>query len=313
VGGTHVEDRESKPTDKLFSLQDALRVEEVRANEGEDLFVFDAYVQDQAVRVLCDSGASGLYASLGLVKEIGARVEPIERQEVLLPNKSKMTSLGTCTLRIRVQNWSREITLTVLDISGFDIILGMQFLKMHGAKADFERGILTLPVVGEFPAVEIEKSRPRIYNLGTSSNTATCEEVNERYIRKLSDTDGTQFRLYVVQGTTNPEDTVCQGSDSRAIRTEDERLDNVLRKFSAVFSSQLPDKASNDQKSGHSIDTGDAHPINLPSYSLSHLETGGDKASNRAFVQKDDTRIVKPLGFSCSFCEEKGGNLEDVY
>jgi len=94
---------------------------------------------------LFDTGATHSFVSDRLIRSMPGVVflsgSPLH---VRLPDGSNMISTDRCRFRARIDSYEAEITAAILDITGFDLIVGMDWLSEHSAKIDCRRKTVSI-------------------------------------------------------------------------------------------------------------------------------------------------------------------------
>ena len=87
--------------------------------------------------LLVDTGASDAYVSAAFVKSCGFHVEP-SQATITLADGTVATVTGTCSIRLRLGQYSDLVRFYVADLScHWDLILGQSWLKPHCAVIDY--------------------------------------------------------------------------------------------------------------------------------------------------------------------------------
>lgn len=121
-----VMDQDEGPPDRydLFTIVEAQFVTNIRSRTTEELFIFDATVMGHSVKILVDTGATGVYLSSEFRKFTKLPLDTDKVQEVELANGNRLRSVGSTRVPIKVDNWNKVVDCVVLEMQGFDIILG---------------------------------------------------------------------------------------------------------------------------------------------------------------------------------------------
>lgn len=111
---------------------------------GGSSMIFRASVQGVQCKTLIDTGASHVYVSVSLARQLGLRVHPAQDAkgiEVIGVGDTALRGLGTCSFKIRIAHLvSRVTNATVLEelIPGVDVILGDEWLREYKADLSYE-------------------------------------------------------------------------------------------------------------------------------------------------------------------------------
>ncbi|KAJ5871089.1 uncharacterized protein N7529_003442 [Penicillium soppii] len=104
---------------------------------GNELNFYDGKVQraasksSAAVRMLLDCGASHTFVSLAVAKRIGGRWDRDKSLPVALPNGERLYTNGSMFVDLHIGKWSGAKKVWAIDIAGYDVILGDDFLREH--------------------------------------------------------------------------------------------------------------------------------------------------------------------------------------
>ena len=264
---------------------------------------------DYPAHVLLDSGADGQYISAAFVRKAQLSIDTCrnEAKWVKVANGTYSQVPGEVSFTLLMGEYRSRIVARVLDLPDFDIILGYHWLREVNPVIDWKtlrvevrgRGgetyelppALTTGYVDSHPlAFEIE-SEPLL----TGSQT-------RRYLRQ----SGTESFLMVVQRASDASSAETKGNDKK--QQMPPALERLCKQFHDVFKEELPERLPPPRDQEHTIDTGDARPVNLNSYPLSpvHLAEQSQqiaKLLEQGLIEESSS----PWGFPVLFVKKPGG------
>ena len=94
--------------------------------------------QMMAVKALLDCGASQSFVSLQMAEKLGnVRWRKLARPlAVELPNGERMETRASCTVLLILGGWKGRLKVWSLDLPGYDVILGLNFLEENNPQLD---------------------------------------------------------------------------------------------------------------------------------------------------------------------------------
>ncbi|QQK39480.1 Retrovirus-related Pol polyprotein from transposon [Penicillium digitatum] len=111
---------------------------------GEDLNFFDGSLHRPAsagnpiaCRMLLDCGASHTFVSLETAKRLGGKWDKRKSLPVSLPNGDTLYTQGTTNVVIRLGGWTGMKVVGAVDVEGYDVVLGNDFLCKHDPHVSF--------------------------------------------------------------------------------------------------------------------------------------------------------------------------------
>lgn len=82
------------------------------------------------ILILIDSGSTHSFIDSRLPTQLANKIDHKARLRVMVANREKITSLGTCrNISLNLGLYSFSINLLILPLSGFDVVLGVNWLK----------------------------------------------------------------------------------------------------------------------------------------------------------------------------------------
>ena len=97
------------------------------------------------IRVLFDSGASHSFIAASVVKELGLEVETLEEPLYVISPLGTRARLGMICrgCELEISGTLHTVDLRIMDMSEFDVILGMDWLTAYRVVIDYERRRVT--------------------------------------------------------------------------------------------------------------------------------------------------------------------------
>jgi hypothetical protein len=287
---------QSPETDALLASQPRQEKEaSMRLNSlGDELNYFDGKVQRAAskravaVRMLLDCGASHTFVSLAVAERVGGQWDLSKSLPVTLPNGQRLHTQGSRHLNIHLGEWVGKKEVWAIDIEGYDVILGNDFLKQHSQYVSFPEHKMWLgekrTMVQGVDMRALERRQVGSLNL-----------LSKKDCRRALQDDQTQMVLFTVKA-------IAETS------TKDQRILALLDKYKDVFPAELPREMPPKRAYEHHIDTKGADPVNQSAYTLS-----ADKLAELKRQVKDllDRGLIEtsssPWGFPVIFVKKPEG------
>ncbi|KAL4026028.1 hypothetical protein IC575_014435 [Cucumis melo] len=128
-------------------------------------------LRDEDVIILIDCGATHNFVSKRLLKKLLIPIKETAHYGVILGSGAAVQGKGVCEkLEIRMKNWTVKEDFLPLELSGIDIILGMQWLHSLGVTTvDWKNLLLTFSVEGKSIKIQgdpsLTKARVSLENM----------------------------------------------------------------------------------------------------------------------------------------------------
>ena len=108
--------------------------------------LFRSEINQIPVCAFIDSGSTHSFINPYLVNNLALETQQTPTLQVKIANGAKMSTNQLCpNLNFKLQNHDFETDLRVLDINGFDLLLGMDWLSsMSPMFLDWKRGIMKM-------------------------------------------------------------------------------------------------------------------------------------------------------------------------
>jgi hypothetical protein len=137
---THLSDDEmdSEDTHELYRLSpDGL---EAQTPKSTVLPIYDTDIGGTMRRTIIDSGASTLYISEKIVKDLGLQTTRVKARRVKVADSSRCVVNRIATIDVKVGNFPTEtLTAYVFPLKDIDLILGLSWLEKHNPHVDFHQ------------------------------------------------------------------------------------------------------------------------------------------------------------------------------
>jgi transposase InsO family protein len=262
---------------------------------GDELTYFDGKVQRTeartaiVARMLLDCGASHTFVSLATAKRIGGRWDKKKSLPVSLPNGETLRTQGSCAVNLHLGEWSGRKKVWAIDIAGYDVILGNDFLKEHSQYVSFPERKMWL---GD--------KRTEVHGIDTRvlerKPVSSLNLLSKKDCRRALRDQQTQMLLCTAK-TTTPE---ASSSEPRILK--------LLQEYQDVFPEELPKEMPPRRSYEHYIDTRDADPVNrqaypLPADKLAELKRQVADLLERGLIETSSS----PWGFPVIFVKKPEG------
>jgi hypothetical protein len=137
--------------DIAIAEQLSLSLHAMSGSEGDNCLRLRAMVGNQVMLILVDSGSSNCFINANMIKRIQCTVKETTPMLVKVANGEYMQ---TSKIVPDLTWWSHGATFTtpmrVLDLGGYDAILGMDWLKLHSPMTtDWDKKFLSFPYQGK--------------------------------------------------------------------------------------------------------------------------------------------------------------------
>lgn len=287
--------------------------------------------QEYPARILLDSGADRQYVSAAFVRKAELEVDTSRNHAALVKvaNGAYEQVPGETSFTLVMNGYHSRIQARVLDLPDFDIILGFEWLQAVNPIIDWRT--LRIQVSGRggdlhellpVAAGRYVDSRPLVF-------AAESEELDEfitaNQAAKMLRHPEAEAYLFVVKKEEQSEpdvqinfasnETLTRGhpptvSTSRPdpLRGVPAEIAQLLEEFQDCLREELPPELPPSRGYEHTIDTGDATPINLNSYPLSpvHLKEQSQQIASllkQGLIEESSS----PWGFPVLFVKKPGG------
>jgi len=338
--------KESKPPDPTCSgmvqlnvvpegeLQRENTYEEMTETEKEKLFIFQCQLLGAPVRVMVDCGSSTSFISANLVKERQIAVTKADTAITVRMTNGTTTTFDSLIKQAELEllGWTMKVDLKVLDMQGYDIILGRSWLNQQNPDVDWPNGTFTLENEAQILKVkQVEDDKGQIRDC-TNKEKRRAKWYTE-VIRKMEDLThlnliqpkkvvkelkaGAELYVAVVKP---PDKKKPDGPDLRepwekveiAEGTEvTQQLKDLCKEYKDIFVEELPQGLPPKRDIDHEIKIMDGnHPPKKKLYRLSQEE---EKVLKKQLSELFDKGFIQhsksPYGAPVLFVKKKGGDL----
>jgi hypothetical protein len=253
-----------------------------------------------------DTAATSIYMSATKANAFWkSHIIPISPRTIVLPNSNTMVSQEGIVIPYTIGTWTSQLEARLIDIQGYDVILGLSWFMRHNPSVNWPLGTVTLANEDTQEPV-IVKSTSRIFDLKEESPTD--------FVAALSDL------LYLATAKTKSIATwplkllAMQQVSKSEVATQDPRnsalpeFRKVLAKFSSLFLEDLPTGLPKRRDIHHAIDTRDSKPINTQAYQLNPQQLQEQQKQIEMLLQLGLIReSSSPWGSPVLFVPKPGG------
>lgn len=266
---------------------------------GENLNFFDGSLHRPATagnaiacRMLLDCGASHTFVSLTTARRLGGKWDKRRSLPVALPNGETLHTRGTMELVICLGKWTGKKVVWAVDMEGYDVVLGNDFLCTHDPHVSFPtRRIWLTDHRGEH---EVQAIDSRV--LG-GEEKGTLNLLSKKDVRRALKDKNTEYAVFYAAKSEGLDHT-----------TNDPRLAKLLGKYADVFADDLPNKLPPKRDIVHHIDTGTADPVNVNAYPLSHEKLEELRKQVKDLLDRGLIQVsASPWGFPVVFVKKPEG------
>ena len=251
-------------------------------------------------KVLVDTGASHTFMSEATARSVPiiARHRSLNPLRVELPNGDVIWAFEKVEVLLRLNTWTGKVKMWLLDISEYDIIMGKDWLWNNRAVIHvFGPKLSIRGRNGSSHEVEPLNPRRRVKTPGAGQLLCSAGQM-ARYVRKRS----SEAWLWIFQEKASPKPMFIESCEDDGVR-------RVLESKQHVFCDELPEERPIERKVKHSIDTGDAEPINLSPYPLSREKREELTKQINYLLERGLIRpSASPWGFPVLFVRKADGS-----
>ncbi len=341
---TNVEmDASRSSTDQVAVKEDPTDEGSVTIEEEQDLFsaetaeekitdkklvLVSGYANEIPVQALPDTGASSRYISRKAAELAGWKTPVGRLGNVRVANGKTIPIHGKFNMKLRLPGSSRRndfeeyADFYVVDMEPFNVILGIEFWRKYLCRNDYKDGGIQLWKRGHWHHIPPEKAymTPALYAHVLEADPQPAGNIPQIAWRKAKQmleleerTNGkrkgyVQGHLWVITDPETLEHSLNQTLDGPGNLPSflEKELRKIAEEFKDVLRSELPQgtdgKHSHTQ---HTIDTGDAKPVNLPFYRLSPIHLDEQAKQTQELLDKGLIRpSVSPWGAPVLFVQK---------
>ncbi|XP_061337226.1 uncharacterized protein LOC133284249 [Gastrolobium bilobum] len=227
----------------------AAALHSLKGDKNPRAIQFRVQLHNRMVSILVDSGSSHNFLQKQLVEDMGLSTLKVPRMRVFLGNGEFMVCDRKClAVPLEIQGYAFTVDLWVIELTGFDIILGISWLSQLGR------------VIHDYVELSMEfmSSGGRVILQGESVG-GVVSSVNQQCLRLAGEAD-------LVGPTILPELLDLKQQIPIAVW-------DILRQFQSVF--QLPQGLPLPRSCDHAIHLLEgARPVNVRPYRYAHHQKG---------------------------------------
>lgn len=269
------------------------------------MFVLDGYVAsngcDIPTRILLDSGASHQYVSLRFANEnsLPKTTRDGQLQWVQVANGSFLQVGAETQLTLAMGDYQTEVNARILDVEGYDIILGMDWLRSANPTIDWKE--MTIRVTDR-------AGRPCTLQPASPYRKVRTEEIPIPFDEVEPMSACAAIKMLRIPTSIGYLLMVKESYDSRRPDVHQPKIQRLVTEFEDVFREELPMERPPPRDMEHTIDTGEATPINLNSYPLSPIHQAEQSRQISIMLTQGIIReSASPWGFPVLFVKKPGG------
>ena len=264
------------------------------------------------VRVLVDSGAEREYLALEIADLLDrSSYSTSHANYVLLPNNERMKIYGSATIDLGLGTYRTTLDTQVINLPDFDVILGLRWLRETNPRIDWKHLRIDLDGEGQTHSIVPDAPYPTVslnYIPEEADKFISYHGCKKPLLRPGKDPPVAHLMVVREISTQEqlgePEPDLMKSLSPHLNRN----LRKVLRKYAKTFRNDLPDKPPPPRQPDHTIETGDAKPVNLNAYPLSPTQLDEQAKQVNDLLRKGLIReSTSPWGFPVLFVKKPDG------
>jgi hypothetical protein len=226
-------------------------------------------------------------ADIGTIENCPAVTVEVANGELVQTNEFVVAHLTIGTLLVRTP-------LLVFDMPRYDIVFGLPWFLQFKPQFDWDK--LQLRVQGK-NGTHVIRTVDSIEDIGLHRFNLIQARPAVKQIAK----QGAQAFLWIIR-----EHTLSETSGALPVNIPLE-YQEITRKYRSTFRSELPDKPPTSRSFKHPIDTGDARPVNVHPYQLSHSQLEEQRSQVHELLKRGLIRVSSsPWGAPVLFVQKPG-------
>jgi hypothetical protein len=249
-----------------------------------------------------DSAATDRFVSTSWLERASVAYTPQVGVPVSLADGHEIQTFGLITLTVRIGAWRQKLQCYVIDMPGFDFILGDDWLTAHRVHMDF--GTKSAYLYKNQRRVVLRAQAPVLKNSGEQPTLLSATQIK----RALRSGKGRHLLVQITASTAERYQQAAQADQDGLVPAAN--LQAILDEYKDVFA-ELPDKLPPERNIAHVIplETG-ARPVYKALYRLTQAE--------KAEVEKQIADLLRkgyiepsqsPWGAPVLFVPKKDGAL----
>ena len=241
--------------------------------------------------ILLDTAADRNFASRRCAGELGPiEIGPEMRVEVA--SGEEIISNEYVTTHLKIGSFTLRIKLVILDLPSHDIIFGLPWFLQYKPQFDWVHLSLLVRAKGTSYVLQTIKGPREV-------RSVELNLISVRTLRKMQ--KKLPSYLYFVR-------QVDKKSSSNLPADIPQQFQKVIHQFQGCFRSELPETLPPTRVVQHPIETGDAKPVNIQPYQLSHSQLEEQVQQIKELLDKKLIRTsASPWGFPVLFVKKPGG------
>jgi transposase InsO family protein len=260
--------------------------------------IYDADIGGTMRRTIIDSGASTLYISEKIVKDLGLQTTKVKARKVKVADNSRCIVNRITTVDVKVGNLPTEtLTAYVFPLKDIDLVLGLSWLEKHNPHVDFRQKSYEFSRNGRKYLLH-PIGRPTRIRVASPEDFRTfiqndSEHMHLAYLLPMSDlgeNNGDSItKVDIGRQISRQERRQLEREKAKMLDWIKKHHDNLLRKIGKPAKLQP-----------FVIDTGDAEPIKISPrpYSpmdLEKIKTFVDEAIKNGIIQESESPWSAPI------------------
>jgi hypothetical protein len=276
---------------RASSSEDVYRIASVRV-PGK-LIKLSATVDSHKAVVMVDSGSTGDFISEEFVQGNKLASRCYERPKtVWLADGKELTIRSYVESRVKLGDLTENVELAVIPLAGYDMILGIPWLKRHSPIIDWNTSSVSVNINGvmsELPP-HIDRSTPVVELVSRLQVVRDVQKGEEMFLAIIRSLDSTSS------------DCKTELSDEAS---------NIVSRFRDVFPDALPKGLPPKRRVDHKIELEPGQqPPSRPTYRMSQPEMDELKKQLAELMENGHIRESKsPYGAPVLFVKKKEGTL----
>ena len=199
-------------TNKQFQEHQKLN----KMQEDTDLLTLQGRIQGNPVKVMIDSGASGMYLNKETAKRLKIITSPTEAKKLIVADGTTQEINRKTHISLQMGNYLEELDLNIANIPQHEIILGKQWLQKNNPTIDWRTGTVTIKTSEETYILPRQKE-PKVELVTAMQFKKDVKKARALFICLLKEDD-----------------------NSNKGQTEDPELQKLLKEYQDVFPESLP-------------------------------------------------------------------------
>ena len=267
------------------------------AMDSSELIRVKGYVNRYSAIVMVDGGSTGNFIDSAYVKRYELNTHKLgAAKSVRLADGSTHICRDYVTVNLRMGNLKQLATLNVIPLDGYDVILGIPWLRLNNPEFNWKEGIISVNIDGQM--IELPKHSER--------KVSDSMLVSSVQFKKLVSRPDVEYGMLFINEI---DDSI--GNKSADDTTLDKRVKAVLEEYKDVFPDDLPGGLPPKRDIDHKIELaqGSTPPVRAP-YRMSVPELDELKKQLNELLAKRQIRVSKsPYRSPVLFVKKKDGSM----